>query len=214
MSSLELDTAFQQGTALKRAVQRTVEHNGGVFSMHPWDAGAIAQCCANAPGDYLEIGSLFGGSAIVAALFAKGHVYGIDPFGYSPGQTHSDATPSAEVVLQNAYEWGAEDKITMFTQRHPPLPKMLENTLFTVAFIDGDHTYEGVKRDWENLKDRVISYILFHDVVSSAFGARDAFIEAGNEQYWEQIYLSGKMGVLGRVGWDWRKLKSSSSPCF
>lgn len=199
MAKLQLQEEFRQGTRMKPVVKRAIEKNGGKFSMHPADAGAIAQCCANAPGEYLEIGSLFGGSAIIAALFSTGHVYGIDPFGYSMGQTKTGATPSAEVVMQNAYEWGAQDKITMFTQKHPPLPPELENMRFSVAFIDGDHTYGGAHKDWENLKDRVDRYVLFHDVVSSSFGCRRAFAEAGQDPKWEQIYLAGKMGILEKI---------------
>ncbi len=199
---LALNEEFRQGMRMKKEVQRIVMKNGGVYSMLPADAGAIAQCCANAPGDYLEIGSLFGGSAIIAALFSTGHVYGIDPFGYKPNQTQSAATPSAGVVMDNAYEFGTQNKITMFTQKHPPLPPQLENHEFSVAFIDGDHTLQGTRRDWENLKDRVTHYMLFHDVVGTSFGAKEVFMQAAQHPDWERIYYAGKMGVLERVTWS------------
>lgn len=36
---------------------------------------------------------------------------------------------------------------------------------YDLAFIDGDHTYEGVKKDFDNLKHKA-KYILFHDTQS------------------------------------------------
>jgi predicted O-methyltransferase YrrM len=196
MTELELGSAYQQGRDMKSTIQATIVENGGVFSMPASDAGAIAQCVANCKGDYLEIGSLFGGSAIVAALFAKGRVYCIDPFGYAPGQTRTAGTPSAELVAKNAYAFGAMEKLRIFTQKHPPLPPNLEYVRFDIAFIDGDHTYEGVLADWENLKDRVDRYILFHDVENRHFGARKVFSMASKHDDWFPVYRQGKMGII------------------
>jgi len=39
-----------------------------------------------------------------------------------------------------------------------------ENLFFDVAFIDGDHTFEGCERDFLNIESRV-SYMIFHDVI-------------------------------------------------
>ena len=37
---------------------------------------------------------------------------------------------------------------------------------FDVVFIDGNHSYEGCKRDFENVKDKA-TYIILHDAVST-----------------------------------------------
>jgi len=48
---------------------------------------------------------------------------------------------------------------------------------FDLCFIDGDHSYEGVKRDWECVKDHV-KIILFHDV---------AFKRCGVPKFWDEV---------------------------
>lgn len=44
------------------------------------------------------------------------------------------------------------------------IKKVKSHGLFDAALIDGDHTLEGVTKDWENYKD-CASIVAFHDIV-------------------------------------------------
>jgi len=191
------------GVVLKPIVARYID---GRYTMSPLDAGAIAACVAEAPGNHLEIGVLQGGSAILAALIKSmnqdlGMVYGVDPFGWAPGQTHAGPEPSPETVLKNADKFGVREKIRVYRQRHPPLPPALEKKRFATVFIDGDHSYEAARADWQNIKHRVDRYVLWHDVGLAKYRQEcyRAFVEAAEEPEWQIIYQKGKMGVLERI---------------
>ncbi len=205
MRELELGAAYEQGVALYPVLVETLKETGSRYAGRPEDAGILAQCVANCKGDYLEIGSLYGASAIVAALFGNGHVYCVDIF--EPYSTKPGARPSPELLLQNASNWGAEKKITPFKHRHPPLPAKLEHVRFDIAYIDGDHTHEGSLADWENIEHRVDRYVLFHDVrPNSPYGAKTTFENhAMLDPNWNLIYRNttskrmSSIGVLERV---------------
>jgi len=196
---LEFTGAYEAGGRLKPLVEAIIS---GKFTMEIDNAAAIAQCVSACTGDYLEIGVLYGGSAILAAFFCRGKVYGVDPFGWGPNQTKHPVVPSAGVVKMNATKFGLHNVIQVFTQTHPPLPPELEDKRFDVAFIDGDHSFDGTMADWQNLKDRVDKYMLFHDVNLShdkSHAAGEVFDIAKEEDEWEEVYRVGKMGVLRRI---------------
>ncbi len=206
MSELKLGAAYEQAVALFPVLQETLHKAGSRYAGRPPDAGVLAQCASNCQGDYIEIGSLYGASAIVAALFGNGHVYCVDIF--EPYSKRKDvALPSPELVLSNAANWGAEKKITPFKHRHPPLPEELEHVRFDIAFIDGDHTAAGSLADWENIEHRVDRYVLFHDVrPNSPYGALQTFTQhAMRDPNWNLIYRDtvsktmSSIGVLERV---------------
>jgi cephalosporin hydroxylase len=79
-------------------------------------------------------------------------------------------------------------------------------------FIDGDHTYEGVRRDWEMYAPlvRAGGLTLFHDIVCDGEPGVARFwaelrteVEAGGEQYTEIIAKAGKplgFGIVRMAG--------------
>ena len=106
------------------------------------DAGALLMdCVAKSTGDYIEIGSGVGGSALMAAMAMEkadksGTVYCIDPFS---GATNLDGRDGMlHAFWKNVLNLGLEQRIIVFRQHHPPFPEALYYHKFSVGLIDGD----------------------------------------------------------------------------
>ncbi len=154
-----------------RSIERT-SLNGTDFigrnAFHSPLEGFLLARCAYEAKDYIEIGTLFGYSACIAGLTCKGLVHVIDPLigyyeeGEPDAQTNTIA--SVEILKENWTRVGLPlERLIIHQQYHPPWPDALKDARFDVAFIDGDHSYEGTLTDWMELKDRVNMYMIFHD---------------------------------------------------
>jgi hypothetical protein len=101
----------------------------------------------------LEIGTCLGISACMIAMYAD-KVYTIDTTEY----------PIAKEIWQ---EFGVIDKITSIIigigdDKELKKAEAVKPLKFDFAYIDGCHFYEGVKHDWELVKDKC-DKILFDD---------------------------------------------------
>ena len=143
-------------------------------------------------GDHIDIGSLFGASAITAALMKKelghkGKIYCIDPYDEEERAVQVVASPdldpnlisgSPEELMANAKKFEVE--LILIHKKSDPWPKELENATFATAYIDGAHIGEGPQKDFENLRGRVTNYIgcdnyeeEYPDVVSAMYKGMD-----------------------------------------
>ena len=122
-------------------------------------------------GDHLEIGTLFGGSAIATAMLKvrhgfSGQVFCIDPWDWnlltSTMQEHCVCPPSPEIVMANAQLFGVADRVRVFKGKSNPLPGFQAN--FSTAYIDGDHTHKAVSADWYSVFPLVSKAVLFDDL--------------------------------------------------
>lgn len=73
-------------------------------------------------------------------------------------------------IAPHVWLWaGVKGKITYYVAENNKLKrKLLEETGFDFAFIDGDHSYEGVKYDFECVKK--CGRVLFHDYTENCPG--------------------------------------------
>lgn len=117
----------------------------------------------------LEIGSRFGKSIQVMSkqLAPKSRVVSVD-LPYTGGYGHQ---PDPEPILrQTIAEIGAEGHEThlfLGNSRAPTLVKAVQDLgPYDFCFIDGDHSYEGVKADWENYGPHA-KVVAFHDIVNN-----------------------------------------------
>ena len=153
------------------------------------------------PGDHLEIGTLFGGSAIFAALVKdSGTVTCVDPLdGYYMSVERkacavdvSGSTPSLELLLKNASHFEVELNVVQALSH----PWPLKDARFATVYIDGDHWDDGPANDWNNVKDCTSDYVIFHDY---SFPAVKAVCHgAATDPEWEFIEQTGSSYVVGR----------------
>ena len=148
---------------------------------------------------YVEIGSMWGSSAIVAGYAVSGEVHCIDPFKGRAQLKH---------VVDNWEQHHDIERLTIHKQKNPPFPVSIEARKFDVGLIDGDHDVPAVWKDWFALKDRINHIILFHDVHYRGVPRIDSDAErhvtgvfnkiARTDPDWELVEVRGKMGVLKR----------------
>ena len=155
---------------------------------------------------YVEIGTLFGGSACVAGL-AGCEVFCIDPLdGYYSNKHHVTQRPdpitgivvSEKIVRDNWERCGLDpEKLHIYKQMHPPWPEGLDRE-FDAGLIDGDHGFDDVLADYEGMKHRV-AYLMFHDIdKSSVKMVYDLARAAPMWEDYESKHKSVLMGVLRR----------------
>lgn len=111
----------------------------------------------------VEIGRLQGGSTLLMA-YAGGRVYSIDLHlskTVAEGRgAHFDAYLQEVLRLR-----GLEERVEIVVGDSQRCDTSKFENKVDVLFIDGEHTYEGVKRDYQNWIDTVKpgGHILFHD---------------------------------------------------
>lgn len=73
-----------------------------------------------------------------------------------------------------------------------------DNELYNILFIDGDHSYDGVKQDWENYTPMVKpgGLIILHDVTNRNVGIKD---------FWKEI-------TWDKFVFDWGRARSRVIP--
>jgi len=147
----------------------------GEYQMWDNQLGLLAQvveCAGN--GYHLDIGTMWGGSAILAALVKKrmglgGLVYTVDPldqqfFDDNKGylSSHKDPViPTVEQILENFKTFGVEDRIIFKQVKSSDLPYQFRR-LPVSAFIDGAHDFDSVLIDWATCS-KYCNFIMFHD---------------------------------------------------
>ena len=110
----------------------------------------------------LEIGSFQGRSASVLAKAMRGdspnaHLISVDP--------HEDVPQHRDLVRINVAAFGGADRLVQFQSSPEHLTSTLAPDSCSLAFIDGDHSYQAVLRDIA-CADRCLAdegVIIFHD---------------------------------------------------
>ncbi len=117
----------------------------------------------------VEIGSAHGFSTCLIGLALhqnlKGHLWAVDPHVINHW---SDDNPedTFQILQRNLRRVGVNDRVSIIrkitTEAIDDLPNKID-----FAFIDGDHSYEGAKQDWEIIAPRMNPFgvVVFHDTL-------------------------------------------------
>ena len=145
-----------------QAVKDVVELLGGPPKVFDVNSLLVVGTMAQIPGDYIEIGTWFGGSALVTALVKKraeiaGAVTCVDSF---VGLDEYDIKPSREQVLDSASRLNVE--LSIIAKQSNPWPTELEDKVWTVGYVDGDHQMAEV--DTKILSRRVTRFLMLDDL--------------------------------------------------
>lgn len=157
----------------------------------PGEFGALWAHAAGRPHrTVVEIGSLFGGT-----LWGWLHLPKVDTV-VSVDQV-TDWAPIREKVLTARSQWtswpGAERlRIVEGNSQAPEAIEAAGVTSIDVLFIDGDHSYDGVKADFELWSPLVRpgGVVAFHDTVPTEWAHEPGVVQLVNELKWHRKLAS------------------------
>ncbi|MSP19578.1 MAG: class I SAM-dependent methyltransferase [Bdellovibrionales bacterium] len=115
----------------------------------------------------VEIGSARGLSACLIGQALKengsGKLYAIDP--HEPtGWNDGNSVDSYSLMIANLERFGISSYVEIVRDYSTNIGKTWDKEI-DLLFIDGDHSYEGVKADWEVFSPHVSKFgiVVFHD---------------------------------------------------
>jgi precorrin-6B methylase 2 len=112
----------------------------------------------------VEIGSFLGRStlALLSGINPNGKVYAIDPFDVNVYKSQQDPEYSEiyEKFVENTKDF---KNLEIIRDKSCNAAIQLKNERFDMIFIDGDHTYEAVKKDIELWLPKTKRIICGHD---------------------------------------------------
>ena len=154
-------------------------------------------------GNHLEIGTLFGGSAIAGALLKEelsqsGIIVCIDPLdGYYGGADLSGVPVTVETLFQNIDMFNVGNRILVMQAYSQMCIAM--GIDFSTAYIDGDHKHGTPLDDWMYVKDIVNKYVIFDNWNYGLPDVERACRIADSDPEWRCIYSSGITYVVERI---------------
>lgn len=146
---------------------------------------AISDLISGSDGDVngIEIGVLNGESAIsLLSINERIHLCGIDPI--IPDSMESSLIGSQELIMKNTERFG--ERFRFIKDYSFLVSNRFEDNSIDFIFIDGDHTYDAVKKDFSMYfsKVKLNGLIFFHDSRMNRGGAN---FHVGSSKFVDEV---------------------------
>ena len=173
----------------------------------PWEIRVLLGLLwALRPKRILEIGTASGGTLFLFSQIADPNaiIISVD----LPGGPFGGGYPEWKIPLYKSFKRYPSQEIFLIradshdTRTLDLVKKILDNHKLDFLFIDGDHTYEGVKKDFEMYSPLVRrgGLIAFHDIVP---GPQECV--GGVPRFWSEIKQKYSGGKIMEIVKDWRQ---------
>ena len=157
LESLIIKLGFN--TEVLREQPKIVKDNGGgLFIWQYPNQFSKYLCLLNAQNvsSYIEVGCRWGGTFVLTNEYLKRF----------NNVTKSVAVDIIDSPVLNYCITNNETQFIKLNSQSKEFAAYMKNNKFDLIFIDGDHSYEGVKSDYEVCKNSGKMYV-FHDIVNS-----------------------------------------------
>ena len=201
-----LGGGYEKGMEYADEVQNKMN---GRPAMKMHDYGVLAQAIWNVDGlgIHLDIGTLYGASAIVAALIKKRHfrsspVVCVDPFDQYYGKGKDPITPdipiSVKTLRENLEMFDVAEQVIIISSPSYPAPIELSQIGidYSTVLIDGDHNDQGPLNDFYTAQRLKAQYVIFHDYTPGKPDVVSACNAVRVYPSWVPVHLSGASFVF------------------
>lgn len=147
----------------------------------------------------VEIGSARGKSTcyIGAALKenGRGRLYAIDPH-IQTDWNDAGSADTIDILRQNISALGLSEQVVMIRSLSEDAARNWDRQI-DLIFIDGDHSYEGVKRDWTLFVPHVKPFgvVVFHDTIWGLSSDLEGRPDMGVPRFVDELRRQGYQAV-------------------